>query len=59
MSNYCNEIFIFLNSHLSYGLAAWGNASKVDINEVASLQEKVIKDITKHIDIYFDLNIVN
>ena len=51
--------FSLLNSHLTYGLAAWGNANKVDINKVASLQEKAIKVITKHIDIHFDLNIMN
>ena len=37
--------FGLLNSHLSYSHAAWGNANKVVI--------------TKHIDIYFDLNIMN
>ena len=51
--------FSLLTSHLSYGLAAWGNVNKVDIDKVASLQEKAIKVITKHIGIYFDLNIMN
>ena len=37
-----------LNSHLSYGLPGWGTANKVDINKVASLQEKAIQVITKH-----------
>ena len=57
--------FSLLNPHLSYGLVAWDNANKVDINKVTSLPEKAIKVITKHIDAdnikisrkYFDLNV--
>ena len=59
--------FSLFNSHLSYGLVVWGNASKIDINKITSLQEKAIKAISKHkngddINIsreYFNLNILN
>ena len=40
--------FSLFNSHLSYGLAAWGIVNKVIINKVTSLQEKAIKAISKH-----------
>ena len=42
--------FSLFNSHLSYGLVAWGNANKIDIKRITSLQKKAIKAIYKHAD---------
>ena len=42
--------FSLFNSHLSYGLVVWDNASKTDINKTNLLQEKAIKAISKHIN---------
>ena len=59
--------FSLFNSHLSYGLVVWSNASKVDIKKINSLHKKAIKAISM-INTYndtttsrkfFDLNILN
>ena len=59
--------FSIFNSHVSYGIAAWGNASQVDINKIISLQNKAGTEITcipKGIKPniyhdYYNLNILN
>ena len=59
--------FSIFNSHVSYGIVAWGNASQVDINKIISLQNKAVTEITclpkgvkpniSHD--YYNLNILN
>ena len=38
--------FSLFNSHLSYGLVVWGNASNKDIDKIKSLQRRAIRAIT-------------
>ena len=58
--------FSIFNSHLSYGLVVWGNASKLYINKIKSLQKRALKSIVSaHNDnininsIHHDLKILN
>ena len=37
--------FSLFNSHLSYGLVVWGNASSKDIDKIKSLQRRAIKAV--------------
>ena len=56
--------FSLFNSHLSYGLAVWGNANQLDIRKIKSLQKKAIKAIDSSLGkdnndhLYFDLKIL-
>ena len=59
--------FSIFNSHLSYGLAVWGNASRSYINKIKVLQRRALKAIAfshkdNHIntsDIHHNLKILN
>ena len=58
--------FSIFNSHLSYGLVVWGNASKLYINKIKSLQKRALKSIVSaHNDnininsIHHDIKILN
>ena len=58
--------FSIFNSHLSYGLVVWGNASKLYINKIKSLQKRALKSVVSaHNDnininsIHHDLKILN
>ena len=58
--------FSIFNSHLSYGLVVWGNASKLYINKIKSLRKGALKSIVSaHNDnininsIHHDLKILN
>ena len=56
--------FSLFNSHLSYGLAVWGNANQLDIRKIKSLQKNPIKAIDSSLGkdnndhLYFDLKIL-
>ena len=57
--------FSIFNSHLSYGLAVWGNAHRSLISKIKSLQKRAIKciassnEVHKHInDMHYNLNIL-
>ena len=57
--------FSIFNSHLSYGLAVWGNAHRSLISKIKSLQKRAIKciassnEVHKHInDMHYNLKIL-
>ena len=55
--------FSLFNSHLSYGLAVWGNANAVDIKRIKSLQKRAIRAISNQTDniekLLYDLKVLN
>ncbi len=59
--------YSIFNSHMSYGLAVWGNAKRLHISKIKSLQKRALKAIffannDNEIDIsriHFDLKILN
>ena len=56
--------FSLFNSHLSYGIAIWGNASYTYINKIRSLQRRAIKAVyigndDRTDNIHFNLKILN
>ena len=56
--------YSLFGSHLSYGLAVWGNANQMDIRKIKLLQNRAIQAIStslgidEHNRLYFDLKIL-
>ena len=52
--------FSIFNSHLSYGLAVWGNANCSYINKIKDLQKRALKAIVfAHNDNYININSIH
>ena len=72
MKSYCpipvlkSLYFSIFNSHLSYGLAVWGNASKMYIDKINLLQKRAVKAVSltpnatdiNYNSIFYDLKIL-